>query len=256
VAACAGAQARSRNRGTLRNQPGDFDFYLLSLSVAPSFCMLTRSRADKRECADPRDQDYRETPLTVHGLWPNRQGRSVNAQPSDCMRQPMGTLPADLDAELQRYMPGAADGLDRYEWEKHGGCSGLPPERYFRTIVEATRQANATIGAAMRERAMFGRRVGVGELLDSVATNDPALARAMVVDCRFRRVDPRAGAGSGREPPAYIEEIRIVLSKELARGITADRWPAALIPVESVGFRANSGCPNGQGYLPAGYNRR
>jgi len=95
----------------------------------------------------------------------------------------MRPLPADLDAELQRYMPGAVDGLDLYEWNKHGGCSGLPPERYFRTIVEAARQANVTIGAAMRDRAMFGRAVGVGELLDAVAINDPALARAIVVDC-------------------------------------------------------------------------
>ena len=220
-------QARNRNASA---EPGDFDFFLLSLSVAPSFCALSPANQAKSECRTLTAADFQHTPLTVHGLWPNRAGVSVNRQPQDCAGPPLDALPESLQAELRRFMP-AGPGLARYEWRKHGACSGLAPEAYFTALTHLAQQANDTISVAMHDRGMFGHVVRIADLLAAVATRDPALAGAIVVDCRF----PRGGG------QALIDEIRVTLSKNLLP-----------IPAQSVGLGQNSGCPQGAGWLPDG----
>ncbi len=202
---------------------GNFDYYLLSLSVAPSFCALSPANAAKRECRTLTADDVRQTPLTIHGLWPNRARLSVNRQPQDCDGPPL-QLSRDVEAELRRYMP-AGPGLARYEWRKHGTCSGLSSDSYFGAEARLARAANEVIGPSVRP----GGTLQVDELLRSVGATDPALAAAIVVDCRT----PRGGGG------ALVEEIRITLSKELRP-----------IPAASVGLGQNSGCPNGAGRVP------
>ncbi len=231
VAAALGflvTQSQARSRRTPA-QTGDFDYYLLSLSIAPSFCTLSPANAAKAECHTLTEAAFQETPLTVHGLWPNRAGVSVNRQPQDCEGPPLESLPAALRSELARYMP-AGPGLARYEWRKHGACSGLSPEAYFTALTRLAEQANATIGAVLHELGM-GHVVRIADLLAGVARRDPALAPAIVVDCRF----PRGGG------QALIDEIRVTLSKDFAP-----------IPAQSVGLGQNSGCPQGAGFLPGG----
>jgi ribonuclease T2 len=225
----APAQARSRNPPATA---GDFDYFLLSLSIAPSFCALNPVNQAKSECRALTTADFQQTPLTVHGLWPNRAGVSVNRQPQDCEGPSFDRLPVPLQAELRRYMP-AGPGLARYEWRKHGACSGMAPEAYFTTLVRLAQRANATISAAMHEQSMFGRPMRIADLLAAVAAHDAALAPAIVVDCRF----PRGGG------QALVDEIRVTLSKDLAP-----------IPAGSVGLGQNSGCPQGAGFLPGGVN--
>lgn len=210
------------------SQPGDFDYYLLSLSIAPSFCALSPANKAKDECQALTETDFQNTPLTVHGLWPNRAHVSVNRQPHDCPGPPLDPLPEPAQADLARYMPGGP-GLERYEWRKHGTCSGLASTEYFAAVVRLARHANDTIGAAMRERGMLGHTLRIADLLAAVAAREPALAQAIVVDCRF----PRGGG------QALVDEIRIVLSKDLVP-----------IPAGNVGFGQNSGCPRGAGFVP------
>jgi ribonuclease T2 len=228
-----------------RDRPGDFDFYLLALSVAPSFCELTGRRKHKAQCEETSDEGYRATPLTVHGLWPNKRDRSNQDQPQACSRQPL-ELPDDLAAALQRVMPGIADGLDRYEWNKHGVCSGLSPEAYFQRVVALAEAANQTIGTVMRERGFFGKPMAVTALLAAVQAKNPDLAEALVVNCQFSR-QQRGGARSR----AYVDEIRILIAKELPTSPGADGWPANFVRRSEVGYSANSGCPRGVGFLPA-----
>ncbi len=225
---------RSRDGGP----PGAFDHYLMSFSIAPSFCSLSRRNAEKRECADATDAAYRATPLTVHGLWPNRDRVSVNEQPQYCAGPPLAPLPPATRAALDRYMPGVADGLERYEWKRHGSCSGLSTDAYFAQVVALAARANETIGAALRDGKMLGREVRLDELLSAVAAKDPALAPAVIMYCRFSR---RQGEAESR---AYVAEIRIVLSKEFTP-----------LPAETVGMGQNSGCPGRAGFLPGGYDR-
>jgi ribonuclease T2 len=229
VLAAVPAEARQRNAPS---QPGDFDYFLLSLSVAPSFCALSASNQAKRECQSLTTGDFHETPLTVHGLWPNRAGVSVNRQPMNCPGPPLTVLPLPVQYALHRFMP-AGPSLARYEWRKHGTCSGLSAEAYFGAIVQLAQQANDTIGATMREQGMFGRRVRIADLLAAVDKRDRFLALAIVVNCRF----PRGGG------PALIDEIRVTLSRDFAP-----------ILAQNVGLGQNSGCPQGAGFLPDGPN--
>lgn len=224
------AHARHHAHGSQSAIPGAFDYYLLSLSVAPSFCALSPYNQAKSECRQLTDAAYRQTPLTVHGLWPNLARVSVNRQPQDCPAPPLPELPADLQHQLELYMPGGP-GLARHEWSRHGSCSGLSPEAYFETLVHLAASANATVGAVMRDRGLFGHSMPIADLLAGVARTNPALAAAIVVSCQF----PRGGGGDR----ALVGEIRVVLSKQLAP-----------VPVESVGLRQNSGCPQGAGFLP------
>jgi ribonuclease T2 len=209
-------------------EPGDFDYYLLSLSLAPSFCALSPANQAKQECRSLTEADFRRTPLTVHGLWPNRTGVSVNRQPQDCDGPPLGGLPEATQADLRRYMPGGP-GLARYEWRKHGACSGLSPESYFAAVASLARKANDTIGVAIMQQGVPGQRLRIADLLSAVAARDAALAPAIVVDCRQTR-------GGGE---ALVDEIRVVLSKDLQP-----------VPAESVGLGQNSGCPRGAGLVP------
>ena len=137
-------------------------------------------------------------------------------------------MPGGVQSALRRYMP-AGQGLQRYEWRKHGTCSGLSSEAYFSAMARLGRQANETIGAVLQERHMLGQTVQINDLLSAVAGRDPALAQAMVVSCRM----PRGGGA------ALIEEIRVTLSK--------DFHP---VPTTDVGLGQNSGCPDGAGLVP------
>ena len=221
------ASAQARQRHNLA-QPGEFDYFLLSLSLAPSFCALTPANQSKAECQALTEADFEQTPLTLHGLWPNRARVSVNLQPHDCGGPPFA-VSRSVQAELHRMMP-AGPGLERYEWRKHGTCSGLSSETYFATMAQLGQRANDTIGGAMRARQMLGHMVRIGDLLAAVAAADPDLAPAVVVSCR----SPRGGG------EALIEEIRVTLSKDFRP-----------IPASSVGMGQNSGCPGGAGRVPS-----
>ncbi len=205
--------------------PTGFDYYLLTLSIAPSFCA---DHAGKDECRALTEQAFRATPLTVHGLWPNRARVSVNLQPAFCTKAPLGQLSDATWSELRRYMPGGR-GLMQHEWQRHGTCSGLSAEAYFATIARLARQANETIGTVMRDGGMLGGPLAIDRLLQGVAVRDAALASAIVVSCGTRR--------GGGDP--VVDEIRVTLSPSLAP-----------IPASSVGLGQNSGCRNGQGRVP------
>ncbi len=99
--------------GDPQGSPGDFDYYLLSLSVTPSFCDTNPHAAiQKKECLNGATADYQANPVTVHGLWPNKDGASNDEQPRFCTNIPPGNLPDSLNSALEKYMPGVADGLE------------------------------------------------------------------------------------------------------------------------------------------------
>ena len=223
--AAAPAVARHRQADAV---PGKFDYYLLSLSIAPSFCALSPANGAKDECRSLTEAEFQQTPLTVHGLWPNRAGVSVNRQPHDCAGPPLGTLPADTRAGLERYMPGGAD-LMQHEWRKHGTCSGLTPADYFAAVLRLAQHADDTIGTAMRDKGMLEGTVHIADLLATVSAKDAALAAALVVDCQT----PRGGG------TPLVEELRLVLSKDFTPR-----------PAQSLGLGQNSGCKHGAGKIP------
>ena len=230
-----------------RPRPGAFDFYVFAMSIAPSFCDLTGNATHKRQCDNPSNAAYQATPLTIHGLWPNLRRASARDQPANCSTERLPRLSEPLARDLQTYMPGVADGLPSYEWGKHGVCSGLTPEAYFQREVDLAKAANATIGEVLKQEHMLGRQVQVDALAAAVAAKNPDLARALIVDCQFSR-----SSAPGAPSRAYIAEVRVLIAKDLPAAADG-AWPARFVPLSTVGYRANSGCPRGEGFLPGGF---
>lgn len=101
--------------------PGDFDFYVLSLSWSPSYCE-TAERPDPTQC------EAGGKGFVVHGLWPQYE----RGYPEYCAEAPR--LPRSVLAGIADLM---SPGLAQYQWEKHGVCAGLRPERYFDVVRRA-----------------------------------------------------------------------------------------------------------------------
>ncbi len=118
VSSSSFAQFNSQRGGT----PGSFDFYVLALSWSSGFCETTGDRQGKRQCEAGSNIGF-----TVHGLWPQYE----RGFPSECgfaERSPS-------QIALQKAVGVFPDiGLARYEWRKHGTCSGLSPGEYFDAV--------------------------------------------------------------------------------------------------------------------------
>ncbi|EEX90586.1 ribonuclease T2 [Brucella ceti M644/93/1] len=109
------AKADDRDGG----RPGDFDFYVLSLSWSPSYCASQGPRANQQQCGVRRPFGF-----VVHGLWPqNERGYPANCQ-VDNMRSRGSYVPRRIISSLSDIIPSA--GLIAHQWRKHGSCSGLP----------------------------------------------------------------------------------------------------------------------------------
>lgn len=118
----SGTQAQYRGGG---DRAGDFDFYVLALSWSPSYCESKGDRADRMQCGGPKPFAF-----VTHGLWPQYE----RGFPSDCRVTGRAPTRAQVDGLLD-IMP--SPGLVRYQWRKHGSCSGLNPPDYFRTVRAA-----------------------------------------------------------------------------------------------------------------------
>ena len=102
--------------GPSASASGEFDFYVLALSWSPGFCEL--SGGGRSQCEPGARLGF-----VVHGLWPQYE----HGFPSNCGGSPTVSRMA-LDRAKGVYPD---DGLARYEWRKHGTCTGLSPGDYF-----------------------------------------------------------------------------------------------------------------------------
>lgn len=105
-----------------RNDTG-FDYFVLVLSWAPSFCNSHPDQDDTRECSDTN----RPYSFIVHGLWPEYQKGWPQFCDTDTQPVPEHIVNAMIDI-----MP--SEQLIQHEWLKHGTCSNLDQQTYFNTI--------------------------------------------------------------------------------------------------------------------------
>jgi ribonuclease T2 len=117
----AGAAAAQDRRD---NVPGQFDYYLLSLSWSPSFCETATGSARRQQCG-PRPFSF-----VVHGLWPQYE----RGFPESC-QVPSPRLDHRIMSSMLDIMP--APRLVYHEWDQHGTCSGLAPREYFDEVRKA-----------------------------------------------------------------------------------------------------------------------
>lgn len=107
------AQARDK-------QPGDFDYFVLSLSWSPTYCGEPQARDDTQQCGPGKRFAF-----VVHGLWPQYS----DGWPEYCQTRE-NWVPEEVIAGMLDIMPSRR--LVIHEWKKHGTCSGLPVRDYFR----------------------------------------------------------------------------------------------------------------------------
>src|SRR5579871_3179389 len=112
-------QARHHHAKSNQNgQAGEFDYYVLSLSWAPTYCLTHAD--DGAECSG---KGYG---FALHGLWPQYDS---GGYPEECATQ--FELSADAAAKGRTVYP--SERLMQHEWLEHGTCSGLDALMYFNT---------------------------------------------------------------------------------------------------------------------------
>jgi ribonuclease T2 len=171
-----------------QNTPGEFDFYVLSLSWSPSFCEEAAERGNsgrsQAQCGG------RPFSFVVHGLWPQYE----RGFPEYCER-PSPRLERGIMTSVLDLMP--APGLIFSEWDKHGTCSGLGPRGYFETIRKA--RAAVKIPPEFIELA-DPKTVSPAEIEDAFIKVNPGLSSsAVAVICNRSR----------------LSEVRICMGKDL-----------------------------------------
>lgn len=117
IAAAIGA-AISWANASAADTAGTFDYYVLALSWSPNWCALEGDARDAPQC----ERDYG---WTLHGLWPQYE----KGWPDYCQtakRAPSRRMTGDM-ADIM-----GSGGLAWHQWKKHGTCSGLSADDYFK----------------------------------------------------------------------------------------------------------------------------
>jgi ribonuclease T2 len=190
---CFAGNAWARHRSHASDAtPGEFAYYLLSLSWSPAYCLSSPGGA---ECNGPRRFGF-----IVHGLWPQNE----RGWPEYC--DVRGAVPEEVARGISDLMP--ARGLVDHEWSAHGTCTGLSPAEFFALVRRA-----ASSVAIPRELENPTR-----------ATEEPPAAIAAA----FQHVNPRIPAQSivvtcsGQSVPR-LREVRVCLDRDLVpRACSAD----------------------------------
>jgi ribonuclease T2 len=187
LAGMAGASTASA-QDRRQNAPGEFDFYVLSLSWSPSYCEEAAERGNNGR--SQQIQCGRPYSFVVHGLWPQYE----RGFPDYCQR-PSPRLDRNIMTSMLDLMP--APGLIFNEWDKHGTCSGLGARAYFETI----RKARSAVKIPEEYLELSAQKtVAPAEIEEAFVRANPGLSTAAIaVICNRNR----------------LSEVRLCMSKDL-----------------------------------------
>ena len=172
-----------------QNAPGEFDFYVLSLSWSPSYCEEAEERGNSGR-SQAQQCGGRPFSFVVHGLWPQYE----RGFPEYCQR-PSPRLGRNIMTSMLDLMP--APGLIYNEWDKHGTCSGLGEKTYFETIRKA--RAGIKIPEEFLQLSS-AKTIAPADIEDAFVKVNPGLSTSAIsVTCNRNR----------------LSEVRICLSKDL-----------------------------------------
>lgn len=162
-----------------------FDFYVLSLSWSPTWCMDNDASGEGEQCRTGRKAGF-----IVHGLWPQFE----RGYPQFCRTREPDRVPASLGRAYLDIIPSM--GLIGHQWRKHGSCSGLGQRDY----LAVTRTAFERIELPASVDDTDGGRVGPAAIETALIAANPGLSeRGIAVTCDNGRLD----------------EIRICLTPDL-----------------------------------------
>lgn len=170
------------------NVAGQQDSYVLAMSWQPGFCEHVKYNGRKPECDHMADGRLVVSHMTLHGLWPNRQ---------ECGRRYGGCAGPELDltpetlAHVKPWMPNFRyeQAFGRYEWKKHGTCSQMDDDTYFRRAVDAVKTVDRSaagryladnVGGKISKKAFYERV--------QADTGRPAAANAITLLCTNKQL--------------------------------------------------------------------
>lgn len=166
-------------------RPGDFDYYVLSLSWSPNWCKQVGDARHEDQC-DPR-HNYG---WVLHGLWPQKERgfpsycRTANRPPSRALTNSMVDVMG-------------SSGLAWHQWKKHGSCTGLSARNYYRLSRTAYDQVNRpAIFRKLTKDIKLPAKVVEQAFME---TNPKLLQNQITITCK-----------SG-----YIQEVRLCLTRDL-----------------------------------------
>ncbi len=164
---------------------GEFDYYVLSLSWSPNWCLREGDSKQSSQCAPASGYGW-----IMHGLWPQYH----RGWPSYC---PTAKAPPSRSMTQDMVDVMGTSGLAWHQWKKHGTCTGISAADYFAL-------SRAAYGSVVRP-AVFRQ-------LDT-----PVTMPATVVEAAFLQANPGMNANMITITCAasQIAEARICLSREL-----------------------------------------
>ncbi len=204
--ACASVMAAIAARGSafgFGDKPGDFDYYVLVLGWAPTYCRTEGRLRNDAECDAGTPHAF-----VLHGLWPQYD----KGWPENCRTATRTWVPQAVIDDMRDIMP--SKGLVIHEYRAHGTCSGLDPKQYFGiarelyervTVPEPFRapSAQVSLSADEIERDFLAANPWLKPDMISIGCRGANLLDIRV--CFGRDLFPRA-CGSNEAEPALRRE--------------------------------------------------
>ncbi|WP_050927859.1 ribonuclease T2 family protein [Aestuariivita boseongensis] len=166
-------------------KPGQFDYYVLSLSWSPNWCEIEGDARGSDQCDARHDHGW-----ILHGLWPQYH----RGWPSFCQtaeRAPSRGMTAAMSDIM------GSSGLAWHQWRKHGTCSGLSAPAYYALSREAyARVTRPEIFRKLTRPVKLPASVVEEAWLEANPDLEPD---GITITCR----------------DGYIQEARICLSRDL-----------------------------------------
>ena len=181
-----------------QNSKQQGEFYTLALSWQPGFCVLNQQR-QLPECQQP------QTNWVLHGLWPSNRKAPHPTYCDGSHKQPACHYPKlGLDNSelliLESIMPSVQSCRQRYQWHKHGSCSGLTPAAYFDTATRYTQWFRAS-PVANTLLSYQGKKVSKAKVL--TLFKDWGAGDSVTLHCKQKNNHD------------VLQEIRLYLNREL-----------------------------------------
>ena len=162
---------------------GEFDYYVLALSWSPNWCALEGTARGAEQCGE-------DFGWVVHGLWPQYE----DGWPSYCPTAARAPSRSVTGAQADLF---GAGGAAWYQWKKHGVCSGLSTEDYYRLVREAWARVQRPEVLRKLDRAV---KLPASVIEDAFLATNPGWTRDTVtITCR----------------DGHIQEARICFTRDL-----------------------------------------
>ncbi|MGB1109564.1 MAG: ribonuclease T2 family protein [Gammaproteobacteria bacterium] len=183
-----------------------YDSNVLAVTWQPGFCEHFRYNGTKPECDALNSGELVITHLTLHGLWPNKDGCPIDQGGYGyCPGSPMD-LSEQTIRQIGPWMPNFLFETDfgQYQWNKHGSCQSREDDEYFLLAVALTKLLDqSAIGAYLRDHQ--GQTIVVEAFENHLEEQlGPQVTAKLQLNCTgFRK--------------RYLQEIRVQLPKVIPR---------------------------------------